>query len=79
MYPFGRPIQEEEQPFAAPRPGQNGPVWYSWSVKSKIVFVAIILIPLILVLGVTFFLEEKYPVHTWIGTTPVPPSIFLLL
>lgn len=59
MYPFGRPIDEEEQPFSTPRPNSYDPVWSSWSPSAKIVFVIILVLSLIFVL-VMFILECKH-------------------
>lgn len=80
MYPFSCPVMEEEQPFAAPPLEKSSPGWSSWSAKNKIVVVIFILMVLITVFGVVGYLEEKHPVHTLIGTTPIPPEhIFVTL
>lgn len=71
---------EEDQPLAAPPLVQNDTEWSSWSTKGKVVIVVSILVFLILLFGVVFYLEEKHPVHTLIGTTPIPPEhIFISL
>ncbi|XP_078497387.1 uncharacterized protein LOC144753633 [Lissotriton helveticus] len=73
MYTFGRPIPEEEQPFAAPRRPEPYSQWYALPRKGKIVVIVVFIIIFLIILGILFFLDEAYPVYKLVPTpSPLP-------